>query len=117
MFPACLLENYFHKLKSRAKCNIFNQLIIVSLARLLCNFELHEGGLIPVKEILYLAESEKENVLSANSSLFGQLIRQLWGDQVKLVKRGPRNQRQNFYLNLAKKSFKRSPNFKKIKTG
>ena len=50
------------------------------------------------------AEMVKNNAYSpANSSLFGQLIRQLWGEKVRLVKRGTRNQRQNFYLNLKKK--------------
>ena len=58
-----------------------------------------------MREILSDTRNEKENIYgSVNSSTTGRLIPQLWGDNVRLVKRGSRNQRQNFYLNLKKKS-------------
>ena len=72
--------------------------------RLLSNYENCDGGLTAVKDIIRDAETVKKNpYCSANSSLLGQLVRQLWGEKVKMVKRGSRNQRQNFYLNLQKK--------------
>lgn len=58
-----------------------------------------------MRDILSDAQNDKENVYgSVSSSTVGHLITQLWGDKVRLVKRGSRNQRQNFYLNLKKKS-------------
>ena len=73
--------------------------------RLLSNFEHCEGSLTAVRQILSDTQNEKENIHgSVSSSTIGQLIKQLWGDKVRLVKRGSKNQRQNFYLNLKKKS-------------
>ena len=75
------------------------------LVRLLSNFEHCEGSLTAVRHILSDTQKDKENIYgSVSSSTIGQLIKQLWGDKVRLVKRGSRNQRQNFYLNLKKKS-------------
>lgn len=64
------------------------------------------GKLLAVREILADGEKLKENVpCQANSSLFGLFIKQIWGEKVKLVKRGSSKQgRQNFYLGLARKS-------------
>lgn len=58
-----------------------------------------------MRDILSDAQNDKENVYgSVSSSTIGRLIAQLWGDKVRLVKRGSRNQRQNFYLNQKKNS-------------
>lgn len=68
------------------------------------NYENCDGGLTAVKDIIRDAEVVKKNAYGpANSSFFGQLVRQLWGKKVKMVKRGSRDQKQNFYLNLKKK--------------
>lgn len=74
--------------------------------RLLTNFEHCEGNLLAVREILADGEKLKENIAcQPSSSLFGHFIQQIWGDQVKLVKRGSTKQgRQNYYLGLARKS-------------
>ena len=74
------------------------------ICRLLSNFEHCEGKLVAVQEILAEAERIKEKVGSANSFLFGHLIKQIWGDRVKFVKRGSRKKRQNYYLGLTRKS-------------
>ncbi|KAL9980209.1 hypothetical protein ACROYT_G008764 [Oculina patagonica] len=73
---------------------------------LLSNFEHCEGKLLAVRELLADGEKLKENVpCKASSSLFGLFIKQIWGEKVKLVKRGSSKQgRQNFYLGLARKS-------------
>lgn len=71
---------------------------------MLSNFEHCEGGITAVRDILSDAQKEKENIYgTASSASFGQIIKQLWGEKVRLVKRGPRNQRQNFYLNLTRR--------------
>ena len=58
-----------------------------------------------MRQILNDTQNGKENIYGAVSSCtIGHLIKQLWGDKVRLVKRGPRNQRQSFYLNLKRKS-------------
>ena len=73
--------------------------------RLLSNFEHCEGKLVAVQEVLAEGEKIKEKVdCLANSCFFGHLIKQIWGDKVKIVKRGPRKQRQNYYLGLTRKS-------------
>jgi len=72
---------------------------------LLSNFEHCEGKLVAVREILAEGEKIKEKVgCSASSTLFGHLIKQIWGDKVRLVKRGSRKQRENYYLGLTRKS-------------
>lgn len=75
------------------------------LYRLLSNYEHREGELLSVREIVNNSQNDKENINgSITSCTIGQLIKQLWGDKVRLVKRGSRNQRQNYYLNLGKKT-------------
>lgn len=52
-------------------------------------------------EILSRAYEEKENFAGKLSSvLLGRVVNELWGDKVKLVRRGPRNDRRTCYLNL-----------------
>ena len=61
--------------------------------------------MVAVREIVAEGESIKEiAACPASSCLFGHLIKQIWGDRVRLVKRGPRMQRQNYYLGLTRKS-------------
>ena len=75
------------------------------LYRLLSNYEHREGELLSVREIVNNSQNDKENINgSITSCTIGQLIKQLWGDKVRLVKRDSRNQRQNYYLNLGKKT-------------
>ena len=35
--------------------------------------------------------------------MLGKIVNEIWGEKVRLVKRGPRNQRKSFYQNLMKK--------------
>ena len=52
-------------------------------------------------EILSRAYEEKENVAGKLSSvLLERIVNELWGDEVKLVRRGPRKDRRTCYLNL-----------------
>ena len=52
-------------------------------------------------EILSRAYEEKKTVAGKLSSvLLGRIVNELWGDEVKLVKRGPRKDRRTCYLNL-----------------
>ena len=73
---------------------------------MLASFEHCEGGLLGVSDIISEAEKVKENfACPPNSSLFGLLIKQIWGGKVKLVKRGSHKQRRvNYYENLQRKS-------------
>jgi len=72
---------------------------------LLSNFEHCEGKLVAVREILAEGQRIKENfACPASLCLFGVLIKQIWGDRVRVVKRGSRKGRQNYYLGLTRKS-------------
>ena len=47
----------------------------------------------------------KENfACPASSRLFGHLVKEIWGDGVRVVKRGSRKGRQNYYSGLQRKS-------------
>ena len=35
--------------------------------------------------------------------MLGKIVNEIWGEKVRLVRRGPRNQRKSFYQNLMKK--------------
>ena len=73
--------------------------------RLLPNFEYSKGGLRAVKEILSEADKVKDGIYCpANPRLFGNLIKQLLREKVRLIKRGSKTRRQNFYLDLKLKS-------------
>ena len=55
-------------------------------------------------KMLTRAYEDKENVAGKLSSvLLGRIIKEIWGDEVKLVKRGPRKDRRTCYLNLRRK--------------
>ena len=58
-----------------------------------------------MKEILSEADKVKDGIYCpANPRLFGNFIKQLGGEKLRLVKRGSKTQRQNFYLDLRLKS-------------
>ena len=55
-------------------------------------------------KLLSRAYEDKENVTSKLSSVFlRRIIKELWGDQVKLVSRGPHKDHRTCYLNLRRK--------------
>ena len=55
-------------------------------------------------KILSRAYEEKENVAGKLSPvLLGRILNELWGDEIKLVRRGPRKDRRTCYLNLRHK--------------
>lgn len=35
--------------------------------------------------------------------MLGKIVNEIWGEKVRLVRRGPRNQQKSFYQNLMKK--------------
>jgi len=60
---------------------------------------------VAVRDILAEGERMKENfTCPASSCLFGHLIKEIWGDGVRVVKRGSRKARENYYLGLTRKS-------------
>ena len=61
-------------------------------------------GLTEASEILSGASQYKENFsCNLNSVLLGKIIKEIWGENVKLVRRGPRKDRRSCYLNLRPK--------------
>jgi len=92
---------------------------------LLSNFEHCEGKLVAVQDVVAEGEKINEKVdLPASSPFFGRLIKQIWGDKVRLMKRGPRKQRQNYYVGLTRKpptslndSIDENQQFSQLKTG
>lgn len=80
--------------------NHFSSLII----RLLFRYEIAENALLAVPDLIEDSITVKENVNPLNNKYLGLLVKEMWGDKVKLVKRGPRGQRRSFYLNLKRKA-------------
>lgn len=80
--------------------NHFSSLII----RLLFRYEIVEDALLAVPDLIEDTITVKENVNPLNNKHLGLLVKEIWGDKVKLVKRGPRGQRRSFYLNLKRKA-------------
>lgn len=57
-----------------------------------------------VKEILLSGCEQQENfTCKLNSSVLGKIVKVIWGERVKLVRRGPRNDQRTLYLNLRPK--------------
>ena len=73
---------------------------------MLSNYEASEGSLLSPHAILDEAKEVNENIGGAPLGRYslGVIVKELWADQVKIVNRGPRNQRSRFFLNLARKS-------------
>lgn len=69
---------------------MWNEMLIVCIfCRLLLNFEYCEGKLVVVWEILVEGEKMKENfVCLVSLCLFGYLVKEIWGDGVRVVKCG-----------------------------
>ena len=77
---------------------------------MICNYEESADSLTEAKEILLAGSQQKENFsCDLNSVLLGKIVSEIWGEKVKLVRRGPRKDRRSWYLNLRPKDPK---NFK-----
>ncbi|XP_068710130.1 uncharacterized protein [Montipora foliosa] len=71
---------------------------------ILCNYEFSQDGLVQAREILTLASKHKENLNhNLNPHMLGRIIREIWGEDVKFVKRGPSKDRHRSFLYLRKK--------------
>lgn len=75
----------------------------------MCNYEESADSLTEAKDILLAGSQQKENFSSnLNSVLLGKIVSEIWGEKVKLVRRGPRKDRRSCYLNLRPKDPKKS---------
>ena len=78
--------------------------ISLVLHRVMCNYEESEDSLTEAKEILLAGSQQKENFsCNLNSVLLGKLVSEIWGEKVKLVRRGPCKDWRSWYLNLRPK--------------
>ena len=76
----------------------------------MCRYDNSEDNLTEASQILCHASKEKENFpCQLNSVMLGKIINEIWGEKVKLVRRGPRKQRKSFYQNLKVKTDMKSP--------
>lgn len=65
----------------------------------MCNYEESADSLTEAKDILLAGSQQKENFSSnLNSVLLGKIVSEIWGEKVKLVRRGPRKDRRSCYL-------------------
>ena len=71
----------------------------------MANYAYREGAVTPIQDIIDHAKQSKENTNSgsylSNASL-GALVHDVWLGSIQKVKRGPRKQQQNVYLNLSR---------------
>ena len=69
--------------------------------RVLANYEYAPEGLVFINEIIDHALQEKENFSKELSrSSLGWIVKDIFGDQVRSVQRGPRGTKQRAYFNL-----------------
>ena len=79
--------------------------------RLLSNVEHCEGKLVAAGDIVAEGERIKENFSHpASFSWLGRLIKEIWGERARVVKRGSQKGRQKYYLGLTRKSSTSSHN-------
>ena len=83
----------------------------------MCNYEESADSLTEAKDILLAGSQQKENFSSnLNSVLLGKIVSEIWGEKVKLVRRGPRKDRRSCYLNLRPKDPKFDPRGPRMRT-
>ena len=72
---------------------------------LMANYVYREGAVTPIQDIIDHAKQSKESTISgsylSNTSL-GLLVHDVWLGSIQKVRRGPRKQQQNVYLNLTR---------------
>ena len=63
-----------------------------------------KGAVTPIQDIIDHAEQSKENKIGSylRYSSLGLLVHNVWPGSIQKVKRGPRKQQQNVYLNLSR---------------
>ena len=74
-----------------------------SSCRFISNYEYAEGSLTFARDVITHSVADKENSESLTWFLkitLGEIIKYLWGERVKHVKRGPRSDRKAAYLNI-----------------
>lgn len=73
--------------------------------RLMAHYEYEEGAFTPCQDIVSDADRYKENVNASASGIYslGSIIQDVWGTKVQKVRRGPRNNQKNVYLNLKRR--------------
>lgn len=74
------------------------------IRRLLANYAYQEGAVTPIQDMIDHAEQSKENSSGSylSYSSLGLLVHDVWPGSIQKVKRGPRKQQQNVYLNLSR---------------
>lgn len=78
--------------------------ILIYIVRIVCNYDNPENTLTEASQILRHASERKENSpCQLNPVMLGKIVNEIWGEKVRLVRRGPRNQQKSFYQNLMKK--------------
>ena len=61
-------------------------------------------------DIASLAKKENQMVMGAAVTVIGRLVKEIWGDKVKRVRRGGRKSRKHMYLNLGRRTIHCDPN-------
>ena len=78
--------------------------ISLYIVRIVCNYDNPENTLTEASQILRHASEGKENSLCQLSPvMLGKIVNEIWGEKVKLVRRGPRNERKSFTRTLWRK--------------
>ena len=71
---------------------------------MLCNYQHFVDGLTEASEILLRASQYKENFsCNLNSILLGKIVKEVWGENGKLVRHGPCKDHRSCYTNLRPK--------------
>ena len=92
---ACVVYFSIHSIQFK----IYN----FSSCRFISNYEYAEGSLTFARDVITHSVADKENSESLTWFLkitLGEIIKYLWGERVKHVKRGPRSDRKAAYLNI-----------------
>ena len=70
----------------------------------MANYVYQEGAVTPIQDIIDHAEQSKENNTGSylSYSSLGLLVHDVWPGSIQKVKKGPRKQQQNVYLNMSR---------------
>ena len=77
--------------------------IIFLRCRFISNYEYAEGSLTFARDVISHSVADKENsesLTSFSKITLGEIVKDLWGERIKHVKRGPRSDLKAAYLNI-----------------
>lgn len=102
-----IMSSRYKKNKTKPLIILFKPVnkVVHIIRRLMANYVYQEGAVTPIQDIIDHAEQSKVNTNSGSYLSYtslGLLVHDVWLGSIQKVKRGPRKQQRNVYLNLSR---------------